>query len=83
MPSPLRQAINQLVQEVLGEMQQQTQESDPVTGTIAALNADGTVQVALADGTFVQSCGAAIVFTIGQQVIVITAQGVQTAVPYQ
>ena len=83
MPSPLRQAINQLVQEVLTEMQQQTQQSDPATGTVASLNDDGTVNVALSDGTLIQNCGAAIQYTVGAQVIVITAQGVQTAVPYQ
>lgn len=83
MPSPLRQAINDLVAEVLAEQQQQTQQSDPQTGTVASLNDDGTINVGLSDGTLIQNCGAAIQFTIGAQVIVITAQGVQTAVPYQ
>lgn len=80
--SSLKTALANLITQVQGEVQQQTQESDPVAGTVASLNDDGTVNINVSDGTILQNVGAALPYTIGAQVIVITAGGVRSAVPY-
>lgn len=81
--SALKTAIQNLVARTIQDMQQQQQADQPVQGTVASLNIDGTVNVQLSDGTLIQNVGAATSFTVGAQVIVISAQGVRTAVPYQ
>jgi hypothetical protein len=79
----LKQLLKNIVAETLNEMKQQSQDTPPLQGTVASLNTDGTVNITTSDGTLLQNIGAATQFTIGAQVIIISAQGVRTAVPYQ
>lgn len=81
--SALKSAIQRLVASTLADLQQQSATNPPVQGTVAALNDDGTVNIQLSDGTLIQEVGAATQFVLGSQVIVISAGGVRTAVPYQ
>lgn len=81
--SRIRELVKSIIRETIAEQQQVTQATPPMQGTVTSLNDDGSVNVNMSDGTVLQNIGAAIVFTIGAQVIVITAQGVRVAVPYQ
>jgi len=81
--NPLQIAVKQLVLDVIAENAQQSQNTPPVPGTVAAVNADGTVNVSTAGGAVLQNVGAAVALVQGQSVIVITAQGVQVAIPQQ
>jgi len=78
--SALRQAIKQLVQTTISELQQQTQNPQPEQGTVANVNDDGTVDVQ-GSTSFYASIGAAVVLTQGAQVLILTADGRRVAIP--
>jgi len=77
----LKQLIRTVVRQTMAEQQQQTVNTDPETGTVTVVNTDGTVDVTTATGTNYQNVGAAVVFTVGAQVLVITADGKKVAIP--
>ena len=76
--SKLRDLVKQIAQEVIAEMQNDTNNADPIAGVISAVNDDGTVAVSTANGIF-QSVGTPTVRTLGEQVVVVTADGQKVA----
>jgi len=81
--SALKVALNKLIADTITSQQQVQQNIQPIQGTVSSVNDDGTVNVTTSDGTVFQSVGAATQLTMGAQVIVVSASGVQTAIPYQ
>lgn len=79
----LKLAISNLVDQTLQELAANTASSLPTAGTVTSVNDDGTVNVTTAGGNFLPSVGAATtdVQVIGKQVMVISGDGRQTAVP--
>jgi len=78
--SPLRQAIEAIVRDVIADQQQITGSTDPEYGSVILVNDDGTVNVQTSSSIYTE-VGSPVQLTIGAQVVVITAQGVQVAVP--
>lgn len=77
--SKLRDIIKGIVKETIEEMQNETNNADPESGVISAVNDDGTVTVSTQSG-FYQSVGTPTVRTLGEQVVVITADGQKVAI---
>lgn len=78
--TPLRTAFQNLVRETLSELKQSTGNLDPEAGTVISLNGDGTYNVQTGSSIYT-SLGSPVILTLGQQVMVITAETVKTAVP--
>lgn len=74
----LRQAIIDIVDEVLQERLVVSQQQGSESGTVAQMNDDGTVLVQTASGLLI-SCGTPRVRAQGEQVVVITADSVRIA----
>lgn len=78
--SQLRTAFKSLIAEVIRELKTETVSADPEEGTVMEVNDDGTVTVQTASATY-GTVGAAVSFTVGAQVLVLTGDGRKVAVP--
>lgn len=78
--NPLQAAFKNLIKEVIQELKQESLDSPPEEGSVSAVNDDGTVDVITGSNQYC-SIGSAVILTLGQQVIVLTGDGVRTAVP--
>ena len=78
--SPLRAALKSLIAETIDEVNQQNFTSNPEEGTVLSLNDDGTVVVQTSTNVY-GDCGAAVVFTEGALVLVLTGDGRRVAIP--
>jgi len=79
--SPLRNALVRLIKEVQAELS--VGNPAPVQGYVAVVNDDGTVDVQGNDGNYYPSVGYPDQQPVlGLQVVIVTGNGVQAAVPY-
>jgi hypothetical protein len=81
--SPLRRALERLIQEVLDENADKTIGTlTPVQGTVVTINNDGTVNIVGSDGNYYSSVGYPDPnVVVGTVVLVVTGNGVQAAIP--
>lgn len=79
--SPLRAAFKNLILQAVSELKTETVNTDPEEGTVTDVASDGTVTVQTSSGNIYGTVGAAVVFVIGAQVMVLTGDGRKVAVP--
>lgn len=87
--SPLRNALKTLIAQTVAELNQQTVQNQPEEGVVLSINASSTNQDDPVNGTVVVqtssgvygTVGAAVQFTVGAQVLVLTGDGRKVAIP--
>jgi hypothetical protein len=77
--SELSDLIKQIGKEILQEQAAVFQQDPNMQGTVININDDGTVNVQATNGS-VYTCGAPVVRTIGELVVVVSADGKKIAI---
>ena len=78
--SELSDLIKQIAQEVLQENAAVNQQLPNMQGSVIKIEDDGTVDVQASDGTVYTGCGTPIVRTVGDIVVLVTADGKKIAI---
>lgn len=78
MSEPLTPILKKFILDTIAEHQTNNQQTPNLSGQIVAVNDDGTVNVQTPNG-IAMNCGTPTERTIGESVIVVTADGQQVA----
>lgn len=80
--SPLQEALKKLIKEVMDENERSTGNIMPEIGTVVSVNQDGTIQVQTSANHYANcACATLDCQVVGLYVMVMSADGIQVAIP--